>query len=116
MRPPDAPRKSGIKPVVPCSIFSHDTPCENMCRPTFKAQRNSFQTPLGRTVVHGSMSARLDGFADEVINCAHEDGPWPDDSERQRRDCGPDPMLRETGREACRLVKFNTLGDCEGPQ
>ena len=79
-------------------------------RPTFKAQRNSFQTPLGRTVVHGSMSARLDGIADEVINCAHEDGPWPDDSERQRRDCGPDPMLRETGRDACRLVKFGTLG------
>ena len=85
-------------------------------RPTFKARRNYSQTPLGRTAVHGSMSARLDGVADEIINCAHEDGPWPDDSERQRRDCGPDPMLRETGRDACRLVKFGTLGDCEGPQ
>ena len=46
--------------------------------------------------------------AAEIINCAHGDGPWPDDSERQRRDCGPDPMLRETGRDACRLVKFGS--------
>ena len=85
MRPPDAPRRSGIKPVVPWSIFSHDMPSENVCRPTFKARRNYFQTPLGRTAVHGSISARLDGTADEIINCAHEDGPWPDDSEAHMR-------------------------------
>ena len=54
-----------------------------MCaRPTFKARRNYVQTPLGRTAVHGWIPARLDGAADEIINCAHEDGPWQDNSNR----------------------------------
>ena len=54
-RPTPQARRSGIKPVVPWSIFSHDTPCENVCPPNLQGPAELFPDPLG---TYGS--ARLD--------------------------------------------------------
>ena len=85
--PARRPKQGGLESNPSClGAYFRTTRHAKMCaRPTFKARRNYFQTPLGRTAVHGSISARLDGTADEIINCAHEDGPWPDDSEAHMR-------------------------------